>query len=173
MSWTTGLQVRKERVATVPVWKDDAKRYLQIDLDVDDHDDLLNVLINSAFEAVERYCGVSMVETQITISWDELHTTEELPYGPVRSIAELTGCEVKGELPGFVRVKGTGISAKVEYTAGYINIPEPLKLAVMKLVTDNFEGRTGYDMSGRQAVQILPNNWKESVKSYRRISWLA
>lgn len=171
MSWTTGLQVTREKRGALPIWIDDIKDHLQID--TDDHDLLLNTLMGSAVETVEQYCSVSLIETNVTASWDELHTTEELPYGPVRSVINAEECSVKGVVPGWAKVFGNGHAARCEYVAGYDNIPDPIKLAVMKLVTDNFEQRAGFTMSGRLTMMQFPNDWRSSLRPYRRRTFLS
>lgn len=170
MSWTTGLDVQRKRIGPLPLWLEDAKGHLQID--TDDHNDLINIFLTGAIETVEKYCGICLVETEVTTSWDELHTTEELPYGPVRSVTEAEGCSIKGQMPGWAKAVGSGQAAQIKYIAGYEEIPEPIKIAVLKLVTDNFEQRAGFTMSGRLTMMEFPNDWRATAKPYRRRTFL-
>lgn len=169
---TRGFLISKTRTGAIPVWITEIKSYLQID--TEDHDDLLSVLLKSAIDTVEAFCGVSIIQATIKVSWQALGTSEELPYGPVREIVTSPdNADINGYVPGFVVISGmTNSAVEVEYKAGYPDIPEDLKLSVMKLVLDNFEQRTGFSMAGREAVQILPNNWKDTAKKHRRITWL-
>jgi len=175
---TSGIQVQRTRTGTSPGLLDEVKAYLQIDMD--DHDQLLGVLIASAVEKVESYCGVSIIPATVKVYWKRLGTTEELPYGPVQSIITATGAEITGLIPGFAQAEPVVTDpVTIEYEAGYvldpdtpITLPEGLRLAIMKLVADDFEHRTGVLVSTRTTVQFLPNNWKSVARPYRRIGWI-
>jgi uncharacterized phiE125 gp8 family phage protein len=151
-----------------------------VEIDFSDHDDLLEQLLISAREQVEKFLCVSLVDTSITVRWEEL-STEELPYGPVHTIAvtdeynsAVTGHTIEGLIGSFVKIKANRTSPTIiNYTAGYPHpIPRPISLAIMKLATDHFEARTGIDLSSNEGGQ-LPNNWKATCRSYRRIPWSA
>jgi len=177
---TRGLSVQRRPVegAVEPVTIEDLKLHLAIDSN--DHDDLLNKLLADAREQVELYTGLSLIESNIKARWEEL-TTCELPYGPVISItsvkdsaeALVTDYSLEGFTGSFVSIKADSSSPVVaEYIAGYENdIPEGLKLAIMKLASDNFSERVGFSITGTNAAQALPNNWKETAKRYTRKSW--
>ena len=87
-------------------------------------------------------------------------------------VLDESGGEVIGIVPGFASVEPSGTGpVRIDYAAGIlstrtpISLPEGLRVAIIKLVTDDFEQRTGVLVAGREAVQILPNNWKDSAKA--------
>ena len=177
---TRGLSVQKKPVdgAVEPVTLEDLKLHLSIDFD--DHDDLLNKLLTAAREEVELYTGLSLIESDVKVRWEEL-TTCELPYGPVISLGLVTDSigeirtdyTLEGFTGSFVSIKANSSTPVAStYKAGYeAEIPEGLQLAIMKLATDNFTNRTGIDLSGNKGFQLLPNNWKETAKRYSRKLW--
>lgn len=173
-----GLQIQITRTGGTPSLLGEVKDYLQIDSE--DHDSLLGQLILSAVERIESYCGVTIIPSIVSAFWRQLSSIEPLPYGPVVDVLDESGGEVIGIVPGFASVEPSGTGpVRIDYAAGYsidpdtpISLPEGLRLAIIKLVTDDFEQRTGVLVSGREAVQILPNNWKDSARPYRRASWV-
>jgi uncharacterized phiE125 gp8 family phage protein len=173
---TRGFSIIKTVDVSViePVSLDLLKKYVQVRSET--HDELLNFLLTEARQAVENFLCVSLVETDITVQWEELDT-EELPYGPVRtltSVKDKDGADathtVEGLEGSFISIKADRASPTViVYVAGYADpIPFPIQLAIMKLVVDNFEARTGIAF---ETNSVLPNNWKHSCSSYSRLIW--
>lgn len=174
MSWTKGVLVNRERIGDIPAWLGEVKAHLRIDSDETEHDTLLVLLLSSAISDIENYCGISILETRVEMSWTELNGRNELPYGPIRSVDEVPeGYTVRGYQNGFQLIESNTTGAgEITYTAGFVNIPDEIKLGAMKHVTDNFEQRSGVDLTGIKTVQIMPNNWKKIVAGYNRKRWL-
>ena len=174
---TRGFSISKEITSSSePVTLEMLKAHLQIDFTK--HDTLLNIMLQAAREAVETFLCASLIETTITARWEEL-STEELPYGPVNEIVSIydgdgnsiSGTAIEGLMKGFVSIKANRTSPTVvQYKAGYESVPYNIQLAIMKLATDNFEHRTGIDLTAGSSG-LLPNNWKSVCYPYRRISW--
>lgn len=173
---TRGLSVKKVKVegAQEPVTLEFLKDHLAIDFE--DWDTLLEELLLSAREEVEAYTGLSLVDSELTVRWEEL-TTRELPYGPVKSVTSvqdkdnetLTCHTVEGV--DFLTIKADRCSPTVvKYLTGYDEVPAGLRLAIMKLATDHFKNRSGISME--QYAQKLPNDWKSVAKKYSRRTWL-
>lgn len=150
------------------------KTYIGIETNV--HDILLNRLIIAAREEFEKVSQISVVERQITAIWSEAYTFVRLPYIPHGSIISVknsadtalildTDYKVQGSKQK--RIYGNFINGlKVNYNAGYdvSDVPEEVKLAITKIVVENFEMRTG--ISAKNAY-LLPNNWRKVAVSYR------
>lgn len=165
---TRGLSIVKiAETGDEPVTLEELKAHLAIDFD--DHDALLNSLLKSARQTVEKYCAVSLVETTRKARWEQL-TTAEIPYGPVTAIVDESSYTIEGLIGDFPSIVSDGESVvTIEYTAGYVEVPEPLKLAIMKLATDNFSQRTGISIEGARNM----NDWRKTAAPFSRKSWLA
>ena len=171
-----------ESAVNDPVSLQEVKVFLELDDDFTQYDTLLSSLITKARKTCEAYTNCSLVEKDIIARW-EAAATEELPCGPVNSIdsvkdgsgnvLDASSYTREGILGAFVKLRiDRELPTEVSYNAGYSEVPEGFKVAIMKQVCDDFEQRTGFDLSGRLAVQSFPNNWKEAIKQYRRITWL-
>jgi uncharacterized phiE125 gp8 family phage protein len=172
---TRGFTIVKIASMIEPVDLDRLKSYVQIRSNT--HDNLLNELLTEAREEVEKFLCVSLVDTQITVRWEEMET-EELPYGPGRSLVSVkdkdgsdVSHEVEGLIGDFISIKADRSEATViKYVAGYLDsIPKPIALSIMKLVVDHFEERKGIVL---QTSSSLPNNWKTTCRPYRRLSFI-
>jgi len=155
------------------------KRYATIETDV--HDDLLNTLIISAREELEKYTQVSIVSRKVTAEWSEAYGFVRLPYSPHGTIITVKdGEDIELVLNEDYKVKGTKEKIiygnflkglKVNYHAGYnSDTPDALKLAMTKNVIENFEQRLGINVSNNNAT-LLPNNWRKVALAYRP-SWI-
>ncbi|MCF2517130.1 phage head-tail connector protein [Dyadobacter sp. CY351] len=181
-----GISIKKQVVdgAQEPVTLEEFKSHVQVSYE--SQDQLLETLLVSARQQIEKFLCVSLVETLITIRWEQL-TRQPLPYGPVNEIIsvadksdttiDLGGYTLEGQIGDFMKIKADRSEPTViTYRAGYgvdaTDVPEDLRLAIMKKATDDFEFRTGTPLSG--AVETsLPNNWRSTCQPYRRISWIA
>lgn len=175
---TRGFSIIKTvpNAAIEPVDLDQLRRYVQVRSET--HDDLLNFLLTAARQSVENFLCVSLVETAIEVQWEQLDT-EELPYGPVRSLTSVTDKDntevshtVEGLIGSFISIKADRTSPTViRYVAGYAEpIPFDIQLGIMKKVVDDFEARTGIVL---ETSSMLPNNWKNSCSSYSRLTWVS
>lgn len=166
---TSGMSIRKVPTTEVePVSVDMLKKHLQIDFE--DHDELLSFLLTSAREEVEQYTALSLIESTVTARWETL-TTGALPYGPVKEItSDITAYTKRGlDYPSIVANSYDPV--EIEYTAGFETVPIALQLAVIKLASDNFTQRTGIEIAANSAAS-LPNDWKSLARKYSRRSWL-
>lgn len=165
---TSGISIRKVRNGNVePVDLEMLKKHLQIDFD--DHDQLLEMLLTAAREEVEVYTGLSLVEYTITTRWETL-TTGALPFGPVKQItSDVSGYKVRGlDYPSIAADSYDPV--EVTYIAGLSEVPAALKLAIYKLASDNFTLRTGIQLDN--SASSLPNDWRSLARKYSRRSWL-
>lgn len=180
MSITTrGLSLTKTlaEAGSTPVSLEEVKEYLVID--GNDHDTLLARLIEAATVAVEKYCGISLRETAITCRYEAAGRVE-IPYGPVQSITSVEDADgsaveytQEGLAGSFIALDlQRTVPTVITYVAGYTEVDEALKLAITKKVVDDFEMRSGVNLSD-QTRQLLPNNWQSAAKPYRRITWWA
>lgn len=166
-----GLSIKRIETGAEPVTVEELKAHLSIDFN--DHDVLLTSLLKSARRTVEKYTAVSLVDSDIKVRWELLSNVEELPYGPVKEVTEDDGFEVVGLLGTFVNVKTSSIDqVTIDYKTGYDEVPEDLKLAIMKLATDNFSQRTGISFNNTNTFTEFPNNWKKAASPYSRKRWL-
>lgn len=175
-----GLDIIRKPVdgAQEPVEMDDFKSFLS--LDYDDQNGLINTILVGARQEVEAYTGLSLIKSNVKARWEAL-TTQELPYGPVQSITTvkdkdgtaITSHEIEGLIGSFPKIKADSESpVVVEYEAGYeIEIPEILRLCIMKLACDHFTFRTIIDPEGKADTALLPNNWKTAAGKFSRKSW--
>lgn len=163
-----------------PVTVSEAKAFLSIDEDTDVHDSLIGSLIITARQAVEDYAGVSLVDSTVIVQFDDIIDSRELPYGPVKSITGVTDVDgdaiedyktfgIVNSFQRLVYVSDTMVQAT--YQTGYTTVPESLKTAIKKKVADDFEQRTGFDVSGKITMQEYPNDWKSDAARYSRKTW--
>jgi uncharacterized phiE125 gp8 family phage protein len=184
---TRGFSITKENVdgtsiVTGVLSLDIVKDYLEIDLEDTGHDDLIEILLEAAIDAVEKYtCLTLWGERIITARWEEL-TSSMIPYSPVKEVisiqdkdgTDLTSCKTEGQIGGAMRIVADRDSPTViKYRAGYTELPYLLQQAILKHIVDGFEFRTGLDLSSSAAVKSLPNNWKSVARFYRQIPWSA
>jgi len=191
------LQVRiKTDLAEEPVTVDEAKLFCHVT--GDEEDELFTTLIKSARRQLERYTASSFGSKTIHAFWmtppDDNQL--ELPYGPIISVDHVyrideEGTEeactlnedffVYGDQDAVVYMEkywSSGMvsarSVRVEYTAGYGNtatedLPEELKLAILKQVATDYELRENIAVSNN--VTILSNDSKSLADPYRKKLW--
>lgn len=166
---TSGLSIRKVPTTEVePVDLAMLKKHLQIDFD--DHDQLLEFLLESAREEVEQYTGLSLIESTVTVRWETL-TTGVLPFGPVKEITSDISAYTKKGLDYPSITANSYEPVEITYTAGFETVPSALQLAIIKLATDNFTQRVGIELNSNAAA-VLPNDWKSVARKYSKRSWL-
>ena len=136
------------------------KRHLG--LDGDEYDTLLGELIDSACEAIERYCGREFKHQERTEHHDGGVPAVVLRARPVSSVASVhddpsrnfdggslvdSARYVVDELAGIVELEtgrfGRGVrSVKVVYTGGYATVPDDVGRACVLLVAHWFNQAT-------------------------------
>lgn len=129
-----------------PVTLDKMKEYLKVSTTADD--DLIIEMIQEARIWVEKRCGISIVEKEVTAIL-EVMNEQELPYGPIQkdTIAVLnsegdtvTDPVLIGLDGGYISLRGNG-RFEVSYTAGMATVPQDLQGAIKAYVAFSYENR--------------------------------
>ena len=169
-----GVDISEVTPVTEPVTSEEVKAWLRIDSD--DDDDIIERLIKSARQAVENYTSCSLIEKTIICNvW--LCELFELPYGPVRTITQVSQAEnmitdyskIDGQ---FVKIYGISGLHKLTYTAGYTNVPNGLKEAILNEVAYRYQNR------GDQAKELMIGSaymCEAAVhlcQPFKRMAWL-
>lgn len=162
---------RSEEDITEPVSVSEIKSYLRIDLT--DDDVLLGILIKSARKSCEAFTNVSFIERTVVAEVMNMLGGQPLPYGPIGEISSFKNCN--GEEVSTDNYKIEGLDFKmvktyfdgpitVTYAAGYAELPEDLKLAVMCQVAWLYEHRGDEQMKTGLCEQA-----KLLLYQYRRV----
>jgi hypothetical protein len=137
-----------------------------------DDDELIPTLLKAARQQIEKYCGISIVTKTIVHHFNNEAGGYELPYGPVQAITatfdqedEVYAIEYKGI--DYPTIDTANSFINVEYTAGYVSVPEDLKLAIKQQTLWLYEHRGDTEIKGMSPVAKL------TAKQYRRVTWLA
>ena len=155
-----------------PVTVAKAKTYLGIASTV--HDTLLGELIVSARKEFEKASELKVIACTITAYYDSIDEYTYFPYAPVLTLTsvkdedtnDLTYILTKGDNPKL-KITNSG-EVVVVYTSGLATVTDDIKLAIIKIVAEDFEFRTGISVS---QSNLLPNNWRQTALKYRR-TWL-
>lgn len=138
---------REETVTTEPVTLEQAKAWLKMEA-IDDDNDIITTLITEARDWVEKYCGITLVQREVSATL-EIKNRMELPLGPVDK-ATIVVTNYNGDTVDSPVLTGNGVSFillnghgqfNVEYTAGYEIIPPALILAMRQYITYAYEHR--------------------------------
>lgn len=150
-----------------PVTVADFKQFHEIDFN--DHDAYIELAVNGALYAAERYTGCSLVPKTVTVRFESLSgEAVELPRGPITSDPAITiGTEAAAAdsykvSAGDFRLLEMASSVPVEitYQVGYTTdtFPEPLKTAILWKAWEHFMQKTGK----------VKTNWKAYASEFRR-----
>ena len=147
-----------------------------------DDDALLTILIGAMEEMAEKYMGLSLRTKDITVEYESFGNEVILPYGPHTSVdavrTKYQGTETT-LASGEYYVTGqdfktlhlieafTDQQLEVDLTVGYgaANVPDLIKLAILKGVLSNYEDRQDVVEGGGF---VLPNESKKLLDTYRR-----
>lgn len=140
--------------------------------------DLIEELITSAREGLEKWCGISIVRH----TWQVLFTNQvgniELPFSNNATIVSLKNCEDVEIVAANYVIRGTSFkymaspyyqNMTIVYDAGYEvgNVPKRLKQAIMRDVAFHYENRN--DEPGKIAEQAMV-----LASGFKRVStWLS
>lgn len=122
------------------------KAYLKVSTTEDDT--LIQEMLLEARFWVEKRCGISLFEKQIT-AIVEVMNEQELPYGPIQKdtivVLNADGDTVAepvliGLDNGYISLRGYG-RFEVTYTAGMASVPEDLRGAIKAYVAFSYENR--------------------------------
>jgi uncharacterized phiE125 gp8 family phage protein len=190
------LQVRiKTDVITDIVSLEEAKNWCKITGSQDDN--VIEMLLTSAREALEKYTASTFAQKTIYATWIEIPDDWilELPYGPVISVDKVYSIDdegtevlqtvnsdyyVYGDTEAVIKVSqfwSTGErvhrSIRVEYKAGYGDtlteaLPERLREAILKEVATQYKFR---DNLSEVSTVLLSNESKALAAPYRRQLW--
>jgi uncharacterized phiE125 gp8 family phage protein len=157
-------------VVTEPILVTEVKNYLHIDFDNDDI--FISALITAARLRLERFTGCYFAPKTVKV-YAELFNDFELPYGPITSITTVrrwAGDTDFDTLTTYV-TKGSQFvifvpeicgEYELTYIAGFVTLPEDLKLAMMLEVAHRYENR---------GDEIKLNGFsKDLAHTYRRLT---
>jgi len=171
---------------SMPVTLEEAKLHLKVD--GTDEDSIITAYILAATKVCEEYTGLSFTEQTRTIELPNFPCNSKgipIPYGPVISIDAFgyldaddadqvlevdTGYTVDDS--GIYTLKGVdgwpdgGSTAVVTYTAGFTETPANLKVAVLQLTADMYEGRQGEGGMISNATRVLLDTSKVYWNAY-------
>lgn len=155
-----------------PISLSEAKSYMEIDQDYTEKDSLISLLIQSSREWIEKYCSISLTETELTHFSDKARI--EIPGGPVSEITGVKDIEGNDVVFSYIRtgdhpwiiVASTPVI--ISYTAGYSaeNVPAPLREAILMLTQTNFENRESFVVG--QTVNQIPTGVLSKIQPYSR-----
>jgi len=153
-----------------PVTLQEAKDYMRISSDSEN--DLIEELITSARERIEKYTGLSLGLKTLKAYWFYFHVPSEIPYGPITAInsvvddndvaLEYTARGLQYKTLEAYSTQGLAI----EYEAGFAVCPKGLKLAILKQVSTDYENRENYSIYD-QAYE-LSSDAKRQAQPYCR-----
>lgn len=169
-----------------------AKEWLRVDAGDDTQDQVIDFLLRACRRRVEEYIRGALITQTITwqMSADDLKGAQIwLPRVPAQSVTSLTtyandstgtasvvtstNYELVGRTKLALRNDGWTVSRKhraatLVYVAGYGNfaedVPEDIRLAILRLVSDYYEFREGV-AAGITAVE-LPEGVKQLLEPY-------
>lgn len=136
----------------------EAKSFLNLDSDFTADDGLLNILIDSAVEELEKYSALAFMPVTYVVTYTGFGKVIDPPYKPFVSLGALQYIKDNNELltvnPSHYDVINKKIFFKgykypfynklqMTYTAGYASgeIPKIAKLAVLQAVNEWYENR--------------------------------
>ena len=133
-----------------PVTLQEAKDYMRISSESEN--DLIEELITSARERIEKFTGLSLGEKTLRAYWFYFHIPQEIPYGPVTLIESVVNDEdvaleytARGLQYKMLEAYST-VGLTIEYEAGFAVCPKGLKLAILKQVSTDYENRENYSI---------------------------
>ena len=153
-------------LTTEPVTLQEAKDYMRISSNAED--DLIEELITSARERMEKFTGLSLGEKTLKAYWLYFHTPAEIPYGPVTDVIS-----VVDDNDVALEYTARGLQYKVleaystqgvlvEYQAGFAVVPKGLKLAILKQVSTDYENRENY-VVGEMAFELSSDARRQAM----------
>ena len=137
-------------LTTEPVTLQEAKDYMRISSESEN--DLIEELITSARERVEKFTGLSLGQKTLKAYWLYFHTPAEIPYGPItliNSVVDDNDVELQYTARGLqykVLEAYSTVGLTIEYEAGFAVAPKGLKLAILKQVSTDYENRENYSI---------------------------
>lgn len=195
MTWLPPV-VTVEPTADAPVSLTEAKAQCRVD--GSDSDTALNIYLATAQAFVEEYTGTKFGDQTIVLRCSRWCDLRRLPIAPVSSVTSITYLDASGNeqtlstdiyepvligLEPSIRRKFAQIwpsiwpcaedAIRVTVQAGYTTAPEPMRAAILLLVSQWFDERSSIS-SVRQSttadgtIPILPYTVESLLVNYRR-----
>ena len=149
-----------------PVTLQEAKDYMRISSDSEN--DLIEELITSARERIEKFTGLSLGEKTLRAYWFYYHVPAEIPYGPVtliNSVVDDNDVALEYTARGLQYKVLEAYSTQglvIEYEAGFAVAPKGLKLAILKQVSTDYENRENY-VVGEMAYELSSDARRQAM----------
>ena len=153
-------------LTTEPVTLQEAKDYMRISSDSEN--DLIEELITSARERIEKFTGLSLGEKTLRAYWFYYHVPSEIPYGPVtliNSVVDDNDVALEYTARGLQYKVLEAYSTQglvIEYEAGFAVAPKGLKLAILKQVSTDYENRENY-VVGEMAYELSSDARRQAM----------
>ncbi|MEM6493691.1 MAG: head-tail connector protein [Pseudomonadota bacterium] len=179
--------------ASLPVSVADAKTFIRVDHD--DEDALISTLIGAAVSRAEGTTGTRFVAQDVTIAADGWSDLDQLPIGPVRSVASIIYEDSDGVDQTLAaeryEVFGAGLSQGIRpvindafpddarciegsilvtMSVGYDSLPEGLIAALLLMVGDLYANRETVS-KGAIAPRVMMSMQVETLLNQHRF-WL-
>lgn len=170
----------------MPVTLEEVKAHLKVV--GTDEDSIITAYIKAATRVCEEYTGLSFTEQSRTIALQNFPCSSKgipIPYGPVTQIiafgyVDADDVEQPLEVDTGYTVDDSGIytlkavdswpeggsSLLIEYDAGFTETPDNLKVAVLQLTADLYEGRQGEGGMISTATKVLLDTSKVYWNAY-------
>ena len=165
-----------------PVTIEEAKAQAIIDDSIPD-DTLIQSYITTARQQCEAYIGLSFLQREIQAIVNNSLGNIYLPYGPIQEVLSIYGeddVEIKSD---SYKILGLGFKQikypmrnylKVTYMAGYSELPQVFKTAILQQVAYLYENR-GYEnviesTNTKSMSYNLSTVAKQLLLPYRRVS---
>lgn len=168
--------------ASEPVSLADAKLFLRVENSLED--DLISLLITAARQHAERYTGRTIGAQTFDTYYDSLEDDVDLPRGPLTAVAGVYYTDTAGvetlwpSSAYYIDLAGGRICPldgwptareyagyRVRYTAGYATVPEGIRAAILRIVSDLYEHRQ--DVMSRSISYELPMSAAVLLAPYR------
>lgn len=176
-----------------PININQAKLQLRVDTSADD--DLINDLIVTARQYVEKYCGITLIAAEATMTFPHFYALDRLTFAPVTEIAEIRYLDTTGveqildaatyelvnadadELRPMVRLAYSKFwpalrpvedAVRVTASVGYATVPAPITRAMMLLITQWYDYREPIAVDVKGTPAELPNAMMSLLANYRR-----
>jgi len=145
-----------------PVSLQEVKDYMRVITSAEDT--LINTLIISARKYIENYTGNLLGKQEWVLKWHTKNGQIYLPYIPILEIVSVKDKDNKevdyrvvyGSEPMIIETPTYEV--EIDFWAGWEDIPETFKLAILRIITFYFENRL---------VEKLPVEITESLNQLR------
>jgi uncharacterized phiE125 gp8 family phage protein len=157
-----------------PVTLAEAKSYARVTTNAEDA--LIEIMISSAREAVEVATGLSLIQKEIVVFFNNVSGNFPIPFGPVNintfQLYDMGQDGLEIESPDYDLIGGIHptlgfpryANLKATYFAGSTTIPKDLKLAILDQISYDYENRGLDSDSG-----ICEKTWK-ACQRWTRLS---